>query len=75
MPSRRDLLRCAVVGVAVTTALGAGAIAWSATLLGEYSVMDMGGGNGEGGHAGHGAGESGAATASGTVGSPAEVSV
>lgn len=75
MPSRRDLLRCAVVGVAVTTALGAGAIAWSATLLGEYSVMDMGGGHGDGGHAGHGAGESGAAAASGSVGSPAEVSV
>ena len=45
MPSRRDLLRCAVVGVAVTTALGAGALAWSSTLLGEYSVMDMGGGH------------------------------
>ena len=56
MPSRRDLLRCAVVGVAVATALGAGALAWSSTLLGEYSVMDMGGGHsgdGEHGHAGH----------------------
>ena len=52
MPSRRDLVRCAVVGVAVATALGAGALAWSSTLLGEYSVMDMGDGNGgEGGHA------------------------
>ena len=29
MPSRRELLRCVVVGVAVTTALGAGALAWS----------------------------------------------
>jgi FtsP/CotA-like multicopper oxidase with cupredoxin domain len=60
MPSRRDLLRCAVVGVAVTTALGAGAIAWSSTLLGEYSVMDMGveasSAGSNGGHAGHGAG-------------------
>ena len=27
------------------TALGAGALAWSSTLLGEYSVMDMGGGD------------------------------
>ena len=42
MPSRRELLRRVAVGVAVTTALGAGALAWSSTLLGEYSVMDMG---------------------------------
>lgn len=77
MPSRRDLLRCAVVGVAVTTALGAAALAWSSTLLGEYSVMDMGGGGGHE-HAGHG--EPGtraadAAAASGTLGSAAEVGV
>lgn len=58
MPSRRELVRCAVVGVAVATALGAGAIAWSSTLLGEYSVMDMGSGEGHAGHggAGHGSG-------------------
>ena len=42
MPSRRDLLRCGVVGVAVAAALTAGGLAWSSTLLGEYSVMDMG---------------------------------
>ncbi|MGR0319775.1 multicopper oxidase family protein [Agromyces sp. ZXT2-3] len=58
MPSRRDLLRCGVVGVAVVTALGAGALAWSSTLLGEYSVMDMGGGRGDAAHA-HGDGTSG----------------
>ncbi len=52
MPSRRELRRCAVVGVAVATALGAGALAWSSTLLGEYSVMDMGGEHSS--HAGHG---------------------
>ena len=81
MPSRRDLLRCAVVGVAVTTALGAGALAWSSTLLGEYSVMDMGGGHdgggdhGHDGHAEHGAGGAGASAASGTAGSTGEVSV
>ena len=81
MPSRRDLLRCAVVGVAVTTALGAGALAWSSTLLGEYSVMDMGGGHGggggheHGGHAEHGAGGPGASAASGTTGSTGTVSV
>ncbi len=69
MPSRRDLLRCAVVGVAVTTALGAGALAWSSTLLGEYSVMDMGAGGGGSG-AGHGHGSpagSGASAASAGV--------
>jgi FtsP/CotA-like multicopper oxidase with cupredoxin domain len=78
MPSRRDLLRCAVVGVAVTTALGAGALAWSSTLLGEYSVMDMGSGGGEHEHAGHGepgARAAGAAAASGTLDSAAEVGV
>lgn len=76
MPSRRELLRCAVVGVAVTTALGAGALAWSSTLLGEYSVMDMGGGSGHGGHGEHGsvAGVAGTA-ASGAVGSGAAVTV
>ena len=81
MPSRRDLLRCAVVGVAVTTALGAGALAWSSTLLGEYSVMDMGGGHsgagdhGHDGHAEHGAGGAGASAASGTGGATGEVDV
>ncbi|MDQ0574206.1 multicopper oxidase family protein [Agromyces albus] len=54
MSSRRELFRRVVTGVAVTTALGAGTVAWSSTLLGEYSVMDMGSGQaGEGGHAGH----------------------
>ncbi|WP_448808823.1 multicopper oxidase family protein [Agromyces bauzanensis] len=75
MPSRRELLRRAVVGVAVTTALGAGALAWSSTLLGEYSVMDMGGGGHDGGHAAHGAGGSGAAAASGTVDAASAASV
>ena len=79
MPSRRDLLRCAVVGVAVTTALGAGALAWSSTLLGEYSVMDMG--DGRGGDTTHGGPRAprrrrgGAAAASGAVGSAGSVSV
>src|SRR5918993_314141 len=80
MPSRRDLLRCAVVGVTVTTALGAGALAWSSTLLGEYSVMDMGGSDGGGGHEHGGHGEpgaraAGAAAASGSLGAAAEVGV
>lgn len=44
MPSRRELVRRAAVAVAVVTAVGAGTLAWSSTLLGEYSVMDMGGG-------------------------------
>ncbi|MCD2443133.1 multicopper oxidase family protein [Agromyces sp. SYSU K20354] len=76
MPSRRDLVRCAVVGVAVATALGAGALAWSSTLLGEYSVMDMGGGGH--GHAAHdepGATGTGGAGASGTLTATGEVSV
>jgi len=79
MPSRRELLRCAVVGVAVTTALGAGALAWSSTLLGEYSVMDMGsgehGGHGAGGHGTHGVSGGGAPAASGTVGGASALSV
>lgn len=78
MPSRRDLLRCAVVGVAVTTALGAGALAWSSTLLGEYSVMDMGGGHGPaaGGHGAHGSGAAAASSAaSGAVGTSGAISV
>jgi FtsP/CotA-like multicopper oxidase with cupredoxin domain len=73
MPSRRELLRCGVVGVAVVTALGAGALAWSSTLLGEYSVMAMGDGHSGGGHehadhGGHGASGPGASAASGTDG-------
>ena len=47
--SRREIVRRAAVGIAVTTALAAGFIAWRATLLGEYSVMDMGGGNADAG--------------------------
>ncbi|MBT2499318.1 multicopper oxidase family protein [Agromyces sp. ISL-38] len=53
MPSRRELLRGVAIGVAVTTALGAGALAWSSTLLGEYSVMAMGEGHSGDGYAGH----------------------
>lgn len=68
MPSRRELLRRGAVGVAVVTALGAGALAWSSTLLGEYSVMDMGGGHDDAGHGAHGSSGTGAAAASGTVG-------
>ncbi|WP_193509124.1 multicopper oxidase family protein [Cryobacterium sp. BB736] len=60
MPSRRDILRYAAVGSAVTIALGVGALAWSGTLLGEYSVMDMGASGGHVGHAGHDAGASAA---------------
>ncbi|MFF2493510.1 multicopper oxidase family protein [Agromyces sp. NPDC058064] len=70
MPSRRELLRCAVVGVAVATALGAGALAWSSTLLGEYSVMDMGSGEG---HAGHG-GDAGHASGGAVGGDGTEAS-
>ena len=69
----REILRGVVVGVAVATALGAGFIAWRSTLLGEYSVMEMGGGamdDGRGGsattaHGGHGAS---AATSAGEAG-------
>ncbi|WP_159606567.1 multicopper oxidase family protein, partial [Agromyces humi] len=81
MPSRRELVRRLAVGIAVTTALGAGALAWSSTLLGEYSVMDMGAGHGEtgdhghGGHAEHGSGGPGASAASGAGGSTGTVEV
>lgn len=71
MPSRRDLLRCAVVGVAVATAVGAGALAWSSTLLGEYSVMEMGEGGGHGEH--RGAAGAGGPGASGTAAGLVEV--
>ena len=71
--SPRDILRRVAVGVAVATALGAGLVAWRSTLLGEYSVMDMGSGamdDGRGGsvttaHGGHGAS---AATSAGEAG-------
>ena len=58
MPSQRELVRRVALGVAVATALGAGALAWSSTLLGEYSVMTMGGhgGHADAGHATHGGG-------------------
>ena len=74
MPSRRELFRRVVIGVAVVTAFGAGGLAWSSTLLGEYSVMDMGGGSDGHDHAGHGAG-AGASGASGLVGGGGQVSV
>jgi FtsP/CotA-like multicopper oxidase with cupredoxin domain len=64
MPSRRELLRGVAIGVVVTTALGAGALAWSSTLLGEYSVMAMGDGHPGHDHGGHGGG-AGASGASG----------
>ncbi|WPU08433.1 multicopper oxidase family protein [Pseudarthrobacter oxydans] len=48
MPSPHDLVRRVAAGVAAAAALSLGALAWSSTLLGEYSVMDMGGG-----HSGH----------------------
>ncbi|WP_247041993.1 multicopper oxidase family protein [Arthrobacter rhizosphaerae] len=41
MSSRRDLFRRVAISMAVTGALGFGALGWSSTLLGEYSVMDM----------------------------------
>lgn len=81
MPSRREVLRRVAIGVAVVTAAGAGALAWSSTLLGEYSVMDMGGGHsdggdhGHGGHAGHASGGPGASAASGTTGVTGEIDV
>ncbi|MFH8249310.1 multicopper oxidase family protein [Microbacterium sp. B2969] len=43
MPSRRDVFRWVLTGVALSTAAALGAVAWSSTLRGEYSVMDMGG--------------------------------
>jgi FtsP/CotA-like multicopper oxidase with cupredoxin domain len=76
MPSRRELVRRLAVGVAVATAVAAGAVAWSSTLLGEYSVMDMGAGHDAPvDHAGHGGSGSGASAASGTVGATGAVSV
>ncbi|MET4589224.1 multicopper oxidase family protein [Arthrobacter sp. 754] len=65
MSSQRELFRRVGAAVAVTSALGLGALAWSSTLLGEYSVMDMGVmdmGRGDPGHihAGTGSGGSGA---------------
>ncbi len=43
MASRFEVVRRVTLGVAVTTALAAAGLAWQSTLLGEYSVMDMGG--------------------------------
>ncbi|MFE5672667.1 multicopper oxidase family protein [Agromyces sp. NPDC056523] len=79
MPSRRELVRRVALGAAVATALCAGALAWSSTLLGEYSVMDMGAGTPEAaGHAGHAhgvAGGTGAAAPSGALDPGAAVDV
>ena len=59
MPSRRELIRRVILGTAVTTAMLAVFVAWQGTLLGEYSVMEMGGSaqthEGHEGHAGHAA--------------------
>ncbi|WP_407709849.1 multicopper oxidase family protein [Arthrobacter nitrophenolicus] len=43
MPSRPDLVRRIAACAALAAALGLGALAWSSSLLGEYSVMDIGG--------------------------------
>lgn len=66
----RELFRRLVVAIAVTTALGAGAVAWSSTLVGEYSMTDLGD---QAAHTGHvhglgGAAPSGASTAATTGG-------
>ena len=53
MSSRPDLVRRVAAGIALTGALGLGALGWGSTLLGEYSVMDMGGG--QAGHVHNGA--------------------
>jgi FtsP/CotA-like multicopper oxidase with cupredoxin domain len=76
MPSRREVLRRVAVGVVIATAAGAGALAWSSTLLGEYSVMDMSGGaDAHEGHAQQAGSATGAAAASGGVGSAGAVDV
>jgi FtsP/CotA-like multicopper oxidase with cupredoxin domain len=64
-PRRRELLLRIVVGVAVTTAAGVGAVAWSSTLVGEYSVMDLGGGSATDGFGGHDHGGVGHGTTTG----------
>jgi FtsP/CotA-like multicopper oxidase with cupredoxin domain len=70
MPSRRDLFGRIAVGVGLTCALGLGALTWSSTLLGEYSVMDMGGGN-----AGHVHGPGKGISGTGVAGLTGSVSV
>jgi len=76
---RRDTVRRVAAAVSVVTALGVAAIAWSSTLVGEYSVMDLGpAGAGHDAHAGHGpgaAGDPGAPGASVTGATPPQTSV
>jgi FtsP/CotA-like multicopper oxidase with cupredoxin domain len=73
MQSRRELLGRIAVGMVVTGALGLGVLGWGSTLLGEYSVMDMGSGNS--GHVrGSGAG-SGTGSGSGAPGQVSAVSL
>ena len=43
MSPRHDVVRRLAAGIAVTSALGLGIFGWSSSLLGEYSVMGMGG--------------------------------
>ena len=44
MPSQPDLVRRGAAGVALAAALALATLVWSSSLTGEYSVMDMGGG-------------------------------
>jgi len=48
MSPQHDRVRRVAAGIAVASVFGLGAMGWSSTLLGEYSVMDM-----DGGDAGH----------------------
>ncbi|MBX7445076.1 MULTISPECIES: multicopper oxidase family protein [unclassified Arthrobacter] len=67
MPSRPDLVRRVSAACALTAAAGLAALAWSSTLLGEYSVMTMGPAGALGrGHAGHDA-EAGSGAAAGST--------
>lgn len=62
MSPQHDRVRRVAAGIAVASVFGLGAVGWSSTLLGEYSVMDMGGG--EAGHV-HGSGDSGGVRSAG----------
>ncbi|HJV98142.1 MAG TPA: multicopper oxidase family protein [Arthrobacter sp.] len=71
MSSRHDLVRRLAAGVAVTGAVGLGALGWGSTLLGEYSVMDMGGGQAAHAHGpGTSAGEANAVSVAGLIADP-----
>ncbi|MDQ0690022.1 multicopper oxidase family protein [Arthrobacter sp. W4I7] len=70
MSPRPDLVRRLAAGIAVASVVGLGALWWSSTLLGEYSVMAVGSGNAAHVHDSGSGGQAGAVSVSALVADP-----